>query len=231
MTGRLFGYARVSTDDQDLRLQMQALEKYGVPEMRIYSEHASGKTVNRKAMQRVIRVMRSGDVLVVWKLDRLGRDMMGVYQMVEALHKNGIELVSLTERVDTQSPMGKAFFQIGLVFAELERNMISERTKAGIAAAKAAGSKFGRRPMIWGRDDGSEKRLAYLQGLDDAGELRERVGDVWVLIPKAQDLMDQLNKPSRMGKKDKLINNPETVRRWTREGYMGLDKKEGRSNA
>lgn len=226
MTGRLFGYARVSTDDQDLRLQMQALEKYGVPEMRIYSEHASGKTVNRKAMQRVIRVMRSGDVLVVWKLDRLGRDMMGVYSMVEDLHKAGVELVSLTEKVDTQSPMGKAFFQIGLVFAELERNMISERTKAGIAAAKAAGSKFGRKPMIWGNDNGSVKRLAYLQKMDNEGTLRELHGDQWVLTPKAKDLMDELNKPSRMSKDDKLIVNPETVRRWQREGFQGLDKKE-----
>ena len=226
MTGRLFGYARVSTDDQDLRLQMQALEKYGVPEQRIYSEHASGKTVNRKAMNRVIRVMRSGDVLVVWKLDRLGRDMMGVYQMVEALHKGGIELVSLTEKVDTQSPMGKAFFQIGLVFAELERNMISERTKAGIAAAKAAGSKFGRKPMIWGNDNGSVKRLAYLQKLEDDGKLRELHGDQWVLIPKAKDLMAELNKPSRMSKDDKLIVNPETVRRWQREGFQGLKKEQ-----
>lgn len=222
--GHVYGYARVSTDDQDLALQMRALIAHGVSESHIFKEHASGKTVRRPVLDRLLRTMRDGDKLVVWKLDRLGRDLTGVLGVIKSLGDQDIEFASLTEAFDTKTPMGKAFMQIALVFAELERNMISERTTAGMAAARAAGSKFGRAHTI--RD--SAKRIERLREMDAAGELRSEAG---ILIPKAADLVAELNKAKHMGKGDKLINNPETVRRWTREGYAGLaastdDKKE-----
>lgn len=156
--------------------------------------------------------------MVVWKLDRLGRDLAGVLGVLRQLDMDGIEFASLTEAFDTKTPMGKAFMQIALVFAELERNMISERTSAGMAAAKAAGSKFGRAHTI--RD--SVKRIERLRQMDAAGQLRDPAATDGIMIPKAADLVAELNKPKNMGKKDKLINNPETVRRWGREGYPGL---------
>lgn len=224
--GIKFGFARVSTDDQDLSLQLQALEKEGIPEIRVFAEHASGKTVKRANIERMFRIMTKGDTLVVWKLDRLGRDLAGVLGVIKRLADEGIELISITERFDTSTPMGKAFMQISLVFAELERNMISERTKAGIAAQKAAGKKFGRVPLIWKNDRGSVKRLAYLQGQEDAGLLRDwdAEKEEWVLRPKAVDVMQKLNLSKHMSNDDLLITNPESVRRWAREGFDGLRK-------
>lgn len=231
MAPKIFGYARVSTDDQDLTLQIAALKKHGVDAM--FSEHASGKTVQRKELKRVLRLLRRGDTLVVWKLDRLGRDLKGVLEVIEDLNKDGIELVSLTEMFDTKSPMGKAFLQISLVFAELERNMISERTKVGMAAKRAAGQRYGRKPLIWKGDRGSKKRIAYLQEMDDAGELREWREGEWVMIPRATALLPKLNlqvnmdKPTKTEKGDLPIDNPETLRRWARDGYPGLREKDG----
>lgn len=111
--------------------------------------------------------------------------------------------------------MGKAFLQIALVFAELERNMISERTKAGMAAARAAGSRFGRQHTI--RD--YPKRIKFLQDLDDRGELRDAAGELLISAP---DLTERLNKADTKAPK---INNPETVRRWKRGGYLGLKEE------
>lgn len=208
---KTYGYARVSTDDQDLTLQVNALEKYGVDF--IFSEHASGKNMRRKGLKRALKVIRSGDTLVVWKLDRLGRDLSGVLATIKAMDDQGISLVSLTEQFDTQTPMGKAFMQIALVFAELERNMISERTKAGMAAGRAAGKRFGRSHSI--RD--FPKRIALLNKLDAAGELRDADGE---LRMSAQSLADRLN---ACDTKAPVISNPETVRRWKREGFQWLD--------
>lgn len=198
-----------------MALQMKALLAHGIDTALIFEEKASGKTVKRPVLTRLIKTMRAGDKLVVWKLDRLGRDLTGVLGVIKDLADDDIEFASLTEAFDTKTPMGKAFMQIALVFAELERNMISERTAAGMAAARAAGSKFGRAHTI--RD--STKRIERLREMDAAGELRDTNGH---LIPKAADLVTELNKSKNMGKGDKPINNPETVRRWTREGYPGL---------
>ena len=203
-------------------MQIAALERHGVDH--IFSEHASGKTVvKRKELARVLKVMRRGDILVVWKLDRLGRNMLEILELVEKLQRDGIMLVSVTENVDTTSAMGRAFFQIAMVFAELERNMISERTKAGMAASKAAGQIFGRKPLIWKGDRGSIKRIAYLQELDDAGELRAWVEDGWALKMSARVLMEELNKRANRDKDDRDIVNEETVRRWTRKTANGAN--------
>ena len=138
------GYARVSSNTQDLELQKQELLKAGCE--KIYSESISAKDNNRKELIEMINSFRAGDVLVVYKIDRIARSLKGLIDIIELLKDKKVDLVSLDsgDRVDTTSPMGKAFFQIAGVFAELERGMINARTKAGIAKAKMDGVKFGR---------------------------------------------------------------------------------------
>ena len=222
---KVWGYARVSTDDQDLQLQRDALNRYGVDG--IHEEKASGKTMNRDVFRRLWNLyLRRGDTLVVWKLDRLGRTLKDLTEVVEDLGCYGVKLVVLTENIDTSTATGKLFFHFMAAMAEWERNMIAERTSAGMAAARAAGKKFGRRPLIWHDGHGSEKRIQFLRDLNQAGELREVLQDEWVMIPKAIELMVELNKPRNRGKGDKDIVNPETVRRWVRNGWQGLDLEE-----
>lgn len=205
--GWLWGYARVSTDDQDLTLQREALMRFGVPEQRIVAEHASGKTMKRKALRRLLdKYLREGDTLVIWKLDRLGRTLPGVLDAIETIQKQGINVVSLTEKIDTTSAMGRAFLQMALVFAELERNLISERTKAGMAARKAAGVKFGRAHLI--KDN--PKRIEAARQWRAEGIL-EAMTD--------RELLDALNDVPKQPK----IQSIETVRRWRRAGYEGVD--------
>lgn len=210
----LIGYARVSTDDQDLSLQTRALERYGVPPDRIFVEKASGKTMKRKVLSGIVRHLRPDDVLVVWKLDRLGRTLTGVLEVLERIDQAGCRFVSLTEQFDTTQPMGRAMLQVALVFAELERSMISERTKAGMAEAKRKGAIFGRKNTI----TDSRRRLNMLRRMDRAGDLRDGNGE---LLMPAHELMAKLNAvndPSAA-----RIANPETVRRWKRAGFPGLE--------
>ena len=138
------GYARVSTNTQDLDLQIQELKKAGC--VKIFSESMSGKDNNRTELLNMLNELRTKDVLVVYKIDRIARSLKGLIEIVELLKNKDVDIVSLDlgDRVDTTSPMGKAFFQIAGVFAELERGMINSRTKAGIEKAKFAGVKFGR---------------------------------------------------------------------------------------
>jgi DNA invertase Pin-like site-specific DNA recombinase len=139
------GYCRVSTKEQDVGLQRAALEKAGCDE--IHEEKASGAKRDRPVLQNVLSRLRPGDTLAVWKLDRIARSCSHLIAISEDLERRGIELVSLTEKIDTSSPMGKAMFQICGIMAELERNLIEERREAGIARARADGKKFGRKPL------------------------------------------------------------------------------------
>ena len=138
------GYARVSSNNQDLELQKQELLKAGCKQ--IYSESVSARNNNRAELMAMIESLRPDDVVVVYKIDRIARSLKGLIEIVELLNEKKVDLISLEsgDRVDTTSPMGKAFFQIAGVFAELERGMINARTKAGIAKARADGVKFGR---------------------------------------------------------------------------------------
>jgi DNA invertase Pin-like site-specific DNA recombinase len=140
------GYARVSSNNQDLELQKEAL--YKVKCEKIYSESISGKDNNRIELQAMLDSLRAGDVVIVYKIDRIARSLKGLIEIIETLNNKHVDLISLDsgDKVDTTSPMGKAFFQIAAVFAELERGMINVRTKAGIIKAKADGVKFGRVP-------------------------------------------------------------------------------------
>jgi DNA invertase Pin-like site-specific DNA recombinase len=138
------GYARVSSSSQDLELQKQSLSAAGC--QKIYSESISGKDNNRDQLNLMLSDLRSGDVVVVYKIDRIARSLKGLIDIIELLNNKSVDLISLDsgDKIDTTSPMGKAFFQIAGVFAELERSMINARTKAGIEKAKSDGVKFGR---------------------------------------------------------------------------------------
>lgn len=141
-----YGYARVSTPDQCLNLQLNALSIHGVDH--IFQEKISGKNKFKPILDSLITRLKSGDQLIVWKLDRLGRRTSELIKLQEALEQKQITLVSLTEQLDTSTPMGKFSFQIFCCIAEMERNVISERTMAGLTAAKAKGHIGGRRPGL-----------------------------------------------------------------------------------
>lgn len=142
---RKIGYARVSTHDQNPDMQIAALKAYGVPEELIFVDRASGGTMKRPMFIRAMKTCQhEGSEFVVWKLDRLGRTLGGILETLETLTERGVEFVSLTERIDTKGPMGKAMIRLLAVFAELERDLIRERTKAGIARARERGERGGR---------------------------------------------------------------------------------------
>ena len=141
------GYARVSTTDQSPELQLDALRRAGCE--KIHTEKASGAKADRPELARVLDdVLRQGDVLVVWRLDRLARSLKKLITTAEDLEGRGIGLVSLTESIDTTTPAGRMMMQMVGAFAEFERAMIRERTSAGLAAARAEGRIGGRRPKL-----------------------------------------------------------------------------------
>ena len=158
----LIGYARVSTDDQNLDLQRDALIRAGVHPGKIYEEYVSGVAKRRPQLVECVKVLGEGDVLVIWKLDRLGRDLIEVVKLASELKDRKVQLRSLTEQIDTTSAYGSFFFHVIAAFAQLERDLISERTKAGLAAARARGRKGGRRPKL---DENKAKQAVQL--LDD----------------------------------------------------------------
>lgn len=138
----LIGYARVSTDDQNLNLQRDALNQAGCE--CIYEDHISGVKADRLGLQEAKSYARRGDTLVVWRLDRLSRSLKDLIEMVALLESRGIGLKSLHEAIDTSSSSGKLIFHIFGALAEFERNLIRERTQAGLKAARARGRSGGR---------------------------------------------------------------------------------------
>lgn len=146
----LVGYARVSTADQKPQLQLDALALAGCG--RIFVEKASGAQRERPELKAALGFMREGDTLVVWKLDRLARSLRQLIETVEALEARGIGFRSLTEALDTTTAGGRLVFQIFGALAEFERQVIRERTRAGLAAARARGRKGGRPPALDARD-------------------------------------------------------------------------------
>lgn len=144
----VIGYARVSTNDQELSLQTTALERAGCD--RIYSEHASGAKADRPQLTAALNYMREGDMLVVWKLDRLGRSVQHLVATLTDLGDRGIEFRSLTEGIDTATAGGRLIFHVFAALAEFERELIRERTNAGLAVARARGRRGGRRRALTG---------------------------------------------------------------------------------
>ena len=139
-----FGYARVSTDKQITDRQMDALRSYGVDE--IFEEKISGTKKSRPQLNLLLSKLRTGDTLVVYELKRLGRNTKQLLALAEDFQANGIEFVSLTEQIDTTTPMGRFVFTTWCALAQLDRDIISENTKSGLAAAKARGRVGGRKP-------------------------------------------------------------------------------------
>ncbi|MHB1642289.1 MAG: recombinase family protein [Acidithiobacillus sp.] len=139
----LIGYARVSTQDQNLELQRQALQTAGCA--KVYEDAMSGLRADRPGLASAMEQLREGDTLVVWKLDRLGRTVKGLVELVESLQTQGIQFRSLTDAIDTSSPSGRFFFHVMASLAQMERELIAERTKAGLAAARKAGRVGGRK--------------------------------------------------------------------------------------
>ena len=157
------GYARVSTDDQTLDLQRDALKKAKCGE--IYEERASGKNIIRPQLEACLKSMRAGDALIVWRLDRLGRSLGDLIRLTQDLQKRGIAFASLTERIDTRSPTGQLVFHLFGALAEFERNLIRERTMAGLKAARARGRKGGRPRKL------SPKDLKTVRALVRSGDV------------------------------------------------------------
>lgn len=140
------GYARVSKDDQHLDLQRDALKQAGCA--LIYEEAVSGKNMARPELEQCRKALRVGDTLVVWRLDRLGRSLPDLVQIVADLEQRGVHFESLTEKIETGSAAGKLQFHVFAALAEFERSLIRERTQAGLVAARARGRAGGRKPKL-----------------------------------------------------------------------------------
>lgn len=140
---RLWGYARVSTDDQKLDLQLDALKRAGVGGGRIYVEKISGASHKRPELAKVWKALREGDTLVVWRLDRLGRSLLDLLSRMQDLEKRGIKFRSLTEAIDTGTASGRLVMHMVGAIAEFERQLTRERTKAGVKAHRDRGGRHG----------------------------------------------------------------------------------------
>ncbi len=159
----LIGYARVSTGEQTLDLQLDALSKAGCE--KTYRETASGAAAERPVLADVVGYLRPGDTLVVWRLDRLGRSLQHLIETIAGLAERGIGFKSLTEQIDTTTSGGKLVFHVFGALAEFERDLIRERTHAGLAAARARGRTGGRPKVL-----ADAKKVALAQALYDGGQ-------------------------------------------------------------
>ena len=161
------GYARVSTEDQNLDLQRDCLTRSGCAT--IYEETASGKSAQRIELEHCRKALRSGDTLVVWRLDRLGRSLPDLIKIISELERDSITFESLTEKIDTGSASGKLQFHVFAALAEFERNLIRERTLAGLTAARARGRVGGRKPKL------NEKQIREIKTLltDPAAQVKD----------------------------------------------------------
>jgi DNA invertase Pin-like site-specific DNA recombinase len=152
------GYARVSTDEQSLDLQLDALKKAGCK--RTFTDKASAARADRPGLAEALSHLRGGDTLVIWKLDRLGRTVKGLVDFVADLQGQGIQFRSLTDGIDTTTPAGRFFFHVMASLAQMERELLAERTRAGLAAARRRGRVGGRkRRMTPGKVESARRLL------------------------------------------------------------------------
>jgi len=161
----LVGYVRVSTSDQTTQLQMDALIAHGVAPEDIHSDSASGAIHNRPGLQAALKDLREGDILVIWKLDRLSRRLEDAIRIVGQIAAKNAHLRCLTQAIDTTTPGGRFVFHIFAAMAEFERELGVERTKAGLAAATARGRKGGRKRKV--DAEGRARALARLEAGDN----------------------------------------------------------------
>ena len=153
----LIGYARVSTHDQNLALQLEALTQAGCK--KIYEDKLSGSRADRPGLAKALEILREGDTLVVWKLDRLGRSVKQLVDLVGQLQKEGAQFKSLTDSIDTSTPSGRFFFHVMASLAEMERELIIERTRAGLEVARQLGRTGGRKRKLTESKVESAKKL------------------------------------------------------------------------
>jgi DNA invertase Pin-like site-specific DNA recombinase len=168
------GYARVSTGEQTLELQLDALKTAGCG--KVYQETASGAKAERPVLEEVLGYLRPGDTLVVWRLDRLGRSLKHLIEVVAALAERGIGFKSLTEQIDTTTPGGKLIFHVFGALAEFERDLIRERTHAGLAAARARGRLGGRPKKLADSKQLGLARTLYAGGQTDSATICQTLG-------------------------------------------------------
>lgn len=169
--GHLLGYARVSTVDQDVALQHDAMQSAGC--YRVFTDKVSGSVQTRPALTEVLDQLRPGDTLVVWRLDRLGRSIRHLIDLLTDLESKGVGFKSLTESIDTTSPGGRLIFHVFAALAEFERGLIRERTTAGLAAARARGRKGGRPSRLTADQVRTARRLYEQQDMTVS-----RIGEV-----------------------------------------------------
>jgi DNA invertase Pin-like site-specific DNA recombinase len=184
----LVGYARVSTVEQNLDLQLSALREVGCE--KIYQDQISGAKATRPGLIMALEVLRKNDTLVVWKLDRLGRTVKGLIDLVNQLHQKDIHFKSITDHVDTSTPSGRFFFHVMASLAQMERELLAERTKAGLAAAKAKGRIGGRKRKMTQSKIESAKQLLASGSLpkDVAQDLGISVPTLYRWIPASNNL-------------------------------------------
>lgn len=170
------GYARVSTDDQHLELQIDALNKAGCEQ--IFTDKISGTRANRPGLDDALSHIRKGDTLTVWKLDRLGRSVKGLVDLVAELEKRKIHFVSLTDGINTKTTAGRFFFHVMASLAQMERELIAERTRAGLIAAKKLGRVGGRKRQM------TDSKIASAKKLLEGGAVPKDVAkDLGVSVP------------------------------------------------
>ena len=179
----LIGYARVSTTDQNLDLQIDALTKAGCE--KIFDEKISGGRAERPGLAQAMELLRKDDTLVVWKLDRLGRSVKNLVDLVADLQKQGVHFKSLTDSIDTGTPSGRFFFHVMASLAEMERELTAERTRAGLEVARQLGRKGGRkRQMTDSKIESAKKLLANgIPPRDVAANLGVSVPTLYRWIP------------------------------------------------
>ena len=153
----LIGYARVSTQEQNLDLQMEALAMSGCK--KIFDDKISGSRLDRPGLAKALEMLREDDTLVVWKLDRHGRSVKQLVDLVGELHKQGVQFKSLTDSIDTATPSGRFFFHVMASLAEMERELTIERTQAGLAVARQLGRTGGRKRQMTDSKIQSAKKL------------------------------------------------------------------------
>lgn len=170
----LVGYVRVSTSDQNNEHQIDSLIKFGVDPRDIFEDKASGKNMARPGWKDCWRDIREKDILVVHSIDRLGRDLVEVVQTVKALHDRGADLKVLTMDLDTRTPTGRLIFAVVAAMAQWERELIVERTRNGLAAARARGKKGGRKPIL--TDEQVTEALARIQAGENAKTVAAEYG-------------------------------------------------------
>ncbi|ETC99536.1 hypothetical protein P792_03640 [Asaia sp. SF2.1] len=170
----MVGYVRVSTSDQNNEHQIDSLIKFGVDPRDIFEDKASGKNMARPGWKDCWRDIREKDILVVHSIDRLGRDLVEVVQTVKALHDRGADLKVLTMDLDTRTPTGRLIFAVVAAMAQWERELIVERTRNGLAAARARGKKGGRKPTL--TDEQVTEALARIQAGEHAKTVAAEYG-------------------------------------------------------